>query len=82
MDYERSPLCMMKGVFSLNYIIDRFEGKFAVIELSNGTHANMPRVLIPLEAKEGDTLSICVDLKSTKERKEKIEHLMSDLFAD
>lgn len=65
----------------MNYVIDRFEGEFAVIELSNGTHADMPRILIPVEAKEGDTLSICVDAKSTKERKEKIEKLMSDLFA-
>lgn len=65
----------------MKYIIDRFEGDYAVIELKNGTHADMPRSLIPTNAKEGDTLNITVDAAETAERAKRINTLMDDLFS-
>ena len=38
----------------MEYTIDRFEGKFAVVELENKKFANIPREAIPEKAKEGD----------------------------
>ncbi|WP_130862388.1 DUF3006 domain-containing protein [Bacilliculturomica massiliensis] len=66
----------------MNYTIDRFEGDFAVIELEDGAHADMPRALIPPEAKEGDALTITVNVSLTEERRKRIGRLMDDLFAD
>lgn len=63
-------------------IIDRFEGTFAVIELEDGSHAELPKALVPEGAAEGDTLSIEVDSAATEERKKRIGSLMTDLFAD
>jgi len=66
----------------MNYTIDRFEGNFAVIELEDGSHADMPRALVPPEAKEGDALTITVNASLTEERRKRIGRLMDDLFAD
>ncbi|GAW92476.1 DUF3006 domain-containing protein [Calderihabitans maritimus] len=61
--------------------IDRFEGDMAVIEY-NGKTFDLPRSLLPKEAKEGDVLklSIEVDKEETEKRRKKIEKLMDDLF--
>ena len=64
----------------MKYIIDRFEGDFAVIELADGSRADMPRKLVPAAAKEGDTLRIEVDEEETKRREERIGRLMDSLF--
>lgn len=63
-------------------IIDRFEGEFAIIELSNKKIINVPRSLIPEEAKEGDCLKIRfeIDKDKTSERNELISKLMLELF--
>jgi len=37
----------------MKYIIDRFEGDFAIVELSNKTFVNIPKTAIPPKAKEG-----------------------------
>lgn len=66
----------------MNLIIDRFEGEYAVMELESGTHANMPRVLLPTEAREGDTVSIQIDKQATEGRKQRIGSLMNSLFED
>ena len=60
-------------------IIDRFEGDYAVIEYGEKQYFNLPRTLVPAEAREGDALVIS---KSTSDRKEKIEGLMNSLFED
>lgn len=62
-------------------IIDRFEGEMAVIEYDRGTF-DIPRNLLPAEAKEGDVLelSISIDKKATEERKKKIGELLSEVF--
>ncbi len=64
-------------------IIDRFEGDWAVIEFEETTF-NLPRVLLPSEAREGDVIriSVTLDKKATAERRERIEKLMDELFED
>jgi len=63
-------------------IIDRLESEFAVVEYESGKTFNLPRFLLPPEAKEGNviTLAITVDSSGTKERRKNIERLMDDLF--
>lgn len=46
--------------------IDRFEGDFAVAELSDGSFANLPRVFVP-DAREGDIINIEKDIEATEE---------------
>ncbi|WP_373897250.1 DUF3006 domain-containing protein [Haloimpatiens sp. FM7315] len=65
-------------------IIDRFEGDFAVIELSNGKMKDFERNRIPKEAKEGDVVEIGKEIKintiETLKRKEEIEKLTEDMW--
>ena len=66
----------------MKVIIDRFEGEFAVVEIDAGKFANLPRVLLPEDAKEGATIVISVDREETVAREQKIEGMMSRLFCD
>jgi len=65
------------------YIIDRFEGNWAVIEYERQTF-NLPRTLLPPEALEGDvvTISISVDVKATANVKGDVTRLARQLFKD
>lgn len=65
------------------FIIDRFEGNWAVIEFEDVTF-NIPRSLIPKSAKEGDVIkiSVSVDKNATFTRKSKIKKLVDELFED
>ena len=65
----------------MKVIIDRFEGNFAVVELPDSSHVQLPAVLVP-DAKEGSIISIEVDVAETKRRAQAVEELMNDLFAD
>jgi hypothetical protein len=62
-------------------IIDRFEGAMAVIEYEGRTF-NLPRNLLPSEAKEGDVIRILitVDNEETEKRRKRIQELMDDVF--
>ena len=64
-------------------IIDRFEGDWAVIEFEETT-LNLPRVVVPTEAREGDVIriSVTLDKKATDERRKRIEKLMEELIED
>lgn len=65
-------------------IIDRFEGKFVVVELENNKVINIEKTKVPIEAREGDVLiigdEISIDLEKTKIRKKSIEDLNNDLW--
>jgi hypothetical protein len=63
------------------YIIDRFEGNWAVIEYERLTF-NLPRQLLPPEVLEGDVIeiSIKVDAKATAAVKEDITRLARQVF--
>ena len=63
----------------MKIILDRFEGEFGIVELEDMTFVEIPRVLLG-SAKEGDVISISVDLDETKKQKKEIESLMDDLF--
>jgi len=65
------------------FIIDRFEGEWAVIEFGRKTF-NLPKFLLPADAKEGDVIDIevTIDEKTTASRKESINKLADSLFED
>lgn len=66
----------------MKVIIDRFEGNYAVVELEDKRTINMPKVLLPTEAKEGSVISIMVDQEETDKRRKRIEGLMNKLWKD
>lgn len=65
-------------------VIDRFEGKMAVIEMYSGEVINIERTQLPAEAKEGDVLkidkTISVDEEETKKRRKKVDELTKDIW--
>lgn len=64
----------------MKVIIDRFEGDYAVVELPNRRMIDLPLILVPGGAREGDTLDISVDEDDTELRKKRIEQLTEDLW--
>jgi hypothetical protein len=62
-------------------VIDRFEGDFAVVEFAERTF-DMPRRLLPVDAKEGDAIRIrvTVDQKETRKRRNSVQKLVNELF--
>jgi len=65
------------------FVIDRFEGDWAVIEFGRKTF-NLPKIILPAGAKEGDVIDIeiTIDRKATASRKESIDKLADSLFED
>lgn len=66
-------------------IIDRFEVNIVVIELENRERIELPRELIPIEAREGDVVYeengvYRIDPEETKKNKEDITKLMDSLW--
>lgn len=66
-------------------IIDRFEVNIVVIELENRERIELPRELIPIEAREGDVVYeengvYRIDPEETKKNKEDITKLMDGLW--
>lgn len=66
----------------MRYIIDRFEGEFAVCELEDMSMVNIPRKALPPDAREGDSILVTIDDAETEDRKARIGKLMDDLFVD
>lgn len=66
----------------MKFIIDRFEGEFAVVELENREMINLPICIIPQGTKEGDILKIIIDQEETSSRKRRIEEKLKRLFED
>ena len=67
-------------------IIDRFEGEFAVVELSDRKMINIDRSQLPKSAAEGMVIdiseNITINLDETEKRKKEIEKLTEDLWAE
>ena len=66
------------------FIIDRFEGDFAVCE-ANEEMVNIPKALLPNNAKEGDVITeqngkYTVDADKTENRRKNIQKLIDDLW--
>ncbi len=65
----------------MQYIVDRIEGDFLVLENEDEQFFSVPKGLIP-GAKEGDCITISIDPEETKKRQENIRRLMEELFKD
>ena len=67
-------------------IIDRFEGKYAVVELEDGKIINIDKIQLPIGIQEGMVIhiseSITIDIDETKKRKEVIQKLTEDLWEE
>ena len=64
----------------MKVIIDRIEGGFAVVELENGSHFNLPAQLLPEGAKEGSVIDISLDKAAEESRRRDISRLENKLF--
>jgi len=64
----------------MDLIIDRFEGEYAIVELPDKTFVNISKKALPVEAKEGDIITITVNKRETANRKNKIQKLANDLW--
>lgn len=60
------------------YVIDRFEGKWVVVEGDDREVFNLPKSLLPETAREGDVIRIRVEVdpEATKARRDKIMRLL------
>lgn len=68
------------------YAIDRFEDERAVLQDDNGKSFIVDRLLLPLNAKQGDILTLCDgsykhDRAQTAERRDRI-HRLEQLLRD
>ena len=52
----------------MTFIIDRFEGDFAVVEANEKTY-NIAKALLPDDAKEGSVIEVKVDKEATEKAK-------------
>lgn len=66
---------------NMNVTIDRFEGEYAVVEIDDGSFANLPLALVPTGADEGSVISITLDTAAESRRKE-VGRLMDKLFEE
>ena len=65
----------------MKVIIDRFEGTYAIVEITKGVFEQIPNSLLP-DAQEGDIINISIEKTETKKRKEEIKKLMNQVFED
>lgn len=61
-------------------IIDRFEEDTAVLELGDGETVDVPRRILPKEAKEGDCIIISIDTEETEKRRKAAQEKLNKLF--
>ena len=71
----------------MQYIIDRFEGNFAILEAENGEYTGMERARLPREAGEGDVVvhelgAFRSDREETKRRRARIRQKMKALWEE
>ena len=66
----------------MTVIIDRFEDGFAVVETGDKQFINIPRGVLPANAKEGDVISIIVDSDETKRRQRASADQANQSFKD
>ncbi len=64
----------------MKVIIDRIEGAFAVVELTNGKTEQLPAALLPEGAGDGDVLELKLLPDERKAREKRIQSLMDKVF--
>lgn len=68
------------------YIVDRFEGKYAVCEKEDGLMINLLKSTLPDTVKEGSCLiihedgTVVIDEEEYKKRSDDISKLLEDIF--
>ncbi|TAH74978.1 MAG: DUF3006 domain-containing protein [Anaerolineaceae bacterium] len=68
------------------YIVDRFEGIYAVCEDEDKIFVNIERHLIPIDTKEGDCLlmnengELTIDMETSDEIRQRIRSKLDSLF--
>lgn len=70
----------------MKFIIDRFEGNFAVCEDEEGNMHNIARSLIVGKPHEGDIIekqgnTYNINPEETEKRKKEVEELMKDMWS-
>ena len=63
------------------YIVDRIENGFMVLETEDKQTVNLPHSLLP-EAKEGDVITLSINQDEKEKRHDKTRALMDTLFED
>lgn len=66
----------------MKFTIDRFEEELAIIELEDKKIIEVPRAILPLDAKEGDIINISVDKTETVERKKRLQEKFDRLLCE
>lgn len=69
----------------MNFIIDRYEGTFAVLEGQDGKRLTVEKKKLPSGAKEGDVVieknnEFLLDQEQTQKRRMRIQKKLDDLF--
>ena len=69
----------------MKFIIDRFEGDYAILEDENKNMLDILKSSLPDKVKEGDVLilksnSYTIDQDETNKRKDQIQKLMNELW--
>ena len=65
----------------MKWIIERFEGDFAVIECGKLCF-NVPKTALPPDASEGDILNIKINAEETKNRENEMKSRLKKLFGE
>ena len=63
----------------MKWIIDRFEGDFAVVEC-DGSCFDLPKYALPNDVREGDVVEVTINKKETEKVKNDAEKLLKSLF--
>lgn len=63
------------------WIVDRFEGDFAIIECGDFTF-NVPKEALPERVCEGDVITVDIDRVKTAGRQANASSLMNKLFGE
>lgn len=66
----------------MKFTIDRFEGEYAIVELEDREMVEIPRIILPPGAKEGDILNISIDEDETEIRRRRIQAKFNSLFSE
>ena len=64
----------------MKFIIDRFEGEIAVIELENGDIIEIPKIILPDNASEGTVINRSCDDEETNKKKDAVKKKMNSIF--
>jgi len=67
--------------FSLQGVVDRYEGDYAVLVFDDGQKLLWPREQLPAGAREGvvATIALTVDLMDTEQRSARLKSLLTDI---